>query len=181
MTNTLKPLEQPFEPAIETILANYPQQDGYLLALFRTFAHSERFLKTCIPNLLDQSSPLDLRTREITILRVTSNRNCEYEWGVHVTIFSNAAGLSVEQIAATRHDNPECWQPKERRLLEVVDQLCATSTLNEKTLVEFQTDWNQEEQLEIIALCGTYSTISLVANVARLPLETFSAKFPMSL
>jgi len=178
MANILAPLEPPFEPAIDAILANYPQQDGYLLALFRTFANSERFLKTCIPNLLDQDSPLDLRTREITILRVTANRNCEYEWGVHVAIFSKAAGLSEEQIAATRNDNEDCWSPEELRLIAVVDQLCKTSTLSEKILAEFQTDWNKEEQLEIIALCGTYSSISLVANVARLPLESFSATFP---
>ena len=178
MANILKPLQPPFEPAIDAILANYPQQDGYLLALFRTFANSERFLKTCIPNLLDQGSPLDLRTREITILRVTANRNCEYEWGVHVAIFSNAAGLSKEQVAATRQDNPDCWSLEELRLLKVVDQICATSTLDEETLARFQTDWSKEEQLEIIALCGTYSTISMVANITRLPLETFSALFP---
>lgn len=178
MTNTLKPLEPPFEPEIEAILTNYPQQNGYFLALFRTFANSERFLRKCIPNLLDDESPLDLRTREITILRVTANRDCEYEWGVHVTVFSQTAELTAEQIAATRQDNPACWLPKERRLIIAIDQLCQSSTLDDAVLADFQADWSKEEQLEIIALCGTYSTISLVANVSRLPLEGFSAKFP---
>lgn len=178
MTNTLGPLDPPFTSEIQAVLSQYPQQDGYLLSLFRTFANSERFLKKCVPNLLDKDSPLDLRTREIVILRVTANRDCEYEWGVHVAIFSKAAGLTKEQVTSTRMHNDDCWSPKEQRLIIAVDQLCETATINDNLLTQFQTDWSKEEQLEIIALCGTYSTISYVANVAGLPLETFAVKFP---
>lgn len=178
MTNTLGPLDPPFTPEIQAILSQYPQQDGYLLRLFRTFANSERFLKKCIPNLLDKESPLDLRTREIVILRVTANRNCEYEWGVHVAIFSKAAGLTGDQVASTRTHNYDCWSQKEQRLIAAVDQLCEMATINENLLNPFKDDWSKEEQLEIIALCGTYSTISYVANVADLPLEPFAMKFP---
>ena len=178
MPNTLTPLEPPFPPEISSILAQYPQQDGYLLSLFRTFANSERFLRKCVPNLLDKESPLDLRTREIVILRVTANRNCEYEWGVHVAIFSKAAGLTAEHVAATRTRHDDCWSEKERNLIAVIDQLCTSATIDDHILDQFQTDWRVEEQLEIIALCGTYSTISFVANVARLPSEEFAVKFP---
>jgi len=178
MFNSLKPLEPPFPTEIEAALAQYPQQNGYLLALFRSFANSERFLKTCVPNLLDDKSPLDLRIREITILRVTANRNCEYEWGVHVTVFASAAGLNAEQVTATRLDTNDCWSPKEQRLIAAIDQLCTTATIEDELLENFQDDWSKEEQLEVIAICGTYTTISLVANVARLPAEEFAAKFP---
>jgi hypothetical protein len=50
--------------------------------------------------------------------------------------------------------------------------------LSGKTLVQFETDWTAEQQLEILALCGTYNTVSFVANVARLENEPFAAKFP---
>lgn len=178
MTNTLTPLEPPFPQQTELALAQYPKQNGYILTLFRTFAHSLRFLTKCIPNLLDRESPLDLRTREIIILRVTANRNCEYEWGVHVAVFSKAAKLTGDQITATRHSDTECWTAKEQRLIATIDQLCASATLDDVKLAEFQADWNNEEQLEILALCGTYSTVSLVANVARLPPEEFAPRFP---
>jgi len=178
MTNSLSPVEAPYSPPIEAVLAQYPQQNGYILTLFRTFANSLRFLQKCVPNLLDSESPLDLRIREITILRVTANRNCEYEWGVHVAAFSKAAKLTADQIAATRQTISECWTVKEQRLLSAIDQLCAASTLDDNTLAAFQSDWSTEEQLEILALCGTYSTISFVANVARLPPEGFAPHFP---
>lgn len=180
MPDTLKPLEAPFAPEIGQILASYPQQDGYILSLFRTFANSVRFLKKGVPNLLDKQSPLDLRTREIVILRTTANRNCEYEWGVHVAIFAKAAQFSDAQIQATRLGQSDCWSPTELRLISAIDQLCDTGTLNLKTLARFQSDWSKEQQLEILALIGTYSTISYVANVAQLPPEAFSVKFPQS-
>ncbi len=178
MTNVLAPLEEPFSDEVNAALARYPRQNGYLLTLFRTFANSVRFLEKCVPNLLDKESPLDLRTREIIILRVTANRNCEYEWGVHVAIFSNAAGLRDDHIAATKVSNADCWSAKEQRLISAIDQLCEQGTVDNAALSIFQKDWTKEQQLEIIALCGTYSTIRMVANVARLPLENFAVAFP---
>ena len=74
MTNRLSPVSEPFQPDIAVALAAYPQQDGYILSLFRTFANSLRFLKKGVPNLLDRESPLSLRTREIVILRVTASQ-----------------------------------------------------------------------------------------------------------
>ena len=45
-------------------------------------------------------------------------------------------------------------------------------------LEDFQKSWNLEQQLEILALCGAYHTISFVANTSRLALEPFAEKFP---
>ncbi len=180
MSNILKPLKPPYDPAITAILANYPQQDSYILSLFRTFANSLRFLSRAVPNLLDKDSPLTLREREIVILRTTANRNCEYEWGVHIAIFSKAARLNETQIAATRERavSEDVWSDKERLLICAIDDLCASGTITNRHLQDFQAVWTLEEQLEIMALCGTYHTVSFVANSARLANEDFGARFP---
>lgn len=180
MTNILKPISQPYSSEVKAILDQYPQNDGYLLTLFRTFANSVRFLQKGVPNLLDRESPLTLRIREIVILRVTANNNCEYEWGVHVSVFSAAAKLTDDQITATRNSEIDLslWSPQEVTLLTVIDQLCATGKPSDKTLKAFQRDWTVEQQLEILALCGTYHTVSFVANTARLASESFAASFP---
>lgn len=180
MPHQLRPLEPPFDAEVAAVLAHYPQQDGYLLTLFRTFANGLRFLRKGVPNLLDRGSPLPLRVREIVIHRVTANFDCEYEWGVHAAIFPDAAGLSTEQIDATRLHGPDapCWDEADRDLLQAIDELCRTGTLTDATLARFEAAWSLEQQLEIMALCGTYHTISLVANVARLPGESFGRRFP---
>jgi hypothetical protein len=180
MTNKLVPLAEPYQPEIAEILERYPRQDGYLLTLFRTFANSRRFLSKGVPNLLDRDSPLPIRIREIVILRTTANRKCEYEWGVHVAVFAAKAGFSGEQISATCQPviDRSLWTETEAALIEAIDQLCRDGTISAKTRTRFEADWTREQQLEILALCGTYHTVSFVANVAGLENEPFAAVFP---
>ncbi|OYU13957.1 MAG: carboxymuconolactone decarboxylase [Alphaproteobacteria bacterium PA4] len=180
MSNRLAPVPEPWPADVAAALALYPAQDGYILQLFRTFANSLRFLKKGVPNLLDRASPLPLRIREITILRITANKDCEYEWGVHVAIFAAAARLTPAQVAATRAAaiDAALWTPAEAGLLQALDQLCRAGRLDDGVQARFEADWTREQQLEILALAGTYHTISFVANVARLPGEAFGAAFP---
>lgn len=180
MSNRLAPLAPPFAPDIDAALARYPRQDGYLLSLFRTFAHSLRFLQRGVPNLLDKESPLALREREIVILRVTAHYGCEYEWGVHVAIFSKAARLTEAQVAATRlaGAQSDVWEAREQRLIAAVDGLCSRAALAGEVLDTFTEDWSRAQQLEIINLCGAYHTVSIVANVAGPAPESFAARFP---
>lgn len=183
MKHILKPIDQPYTQEIAEILSRYPQgEDGYILKLFRVFANSKRFLTTKgAINLLDDKSPLSIRQREIVILRVTANCNCEYEWGVHVTTFARAAKLTTEQIRATRLtvETADCWTKDEQLLIECVDQLCSVAKIEDDTYERFQEQWNLEQQLEILALCGNYHLISFVANSAKIKPEPGVAKFPV--
>ena len=179
METILRPLEGPYSAEVARLLDDYPRRDGYLLMLFRVFANSTRFLRKGVFNLLDKESPLLLRERELVILRVTANLRCEYEWGVHVAAFAKAAKFTAEQIDATLLStrNTHCWSESEAQLIDVVDQFCRVGKLEEKTLENFERLWSLEQQLEIIALCGNYHTVSFVANTARLPPEPFAARF----
>ena len=183
MIHELKPVEPPFQPQIAELLARYPHgKDGYIIQLFRVFANSRRFLdKKGAVNLLDIDSPLALREREIVILRTTANLECEYEWGVHVGVFARAAQFTAVQVAATRlgSHNESCWTASESLLLQCVDELCLSGKILDGTYERFQKQWNLEQQLEILALCGNYHTISFVANSTRLPNEVFGAPFPI--
>lgn len=184
MTNVLRPIEPPFPEAVAAAFERYPKdRSGHVLALFRVFANSPRFLSgRGVVNLLDRDSPLTLRQREIVILRVTANTNCEYEWGVHVTAFARAAALTSEQVEATRNgdSNSTCWAAEEALLLRIVDALCRTADLDEATLAEMQATLTLAAQLELLALCGNYHTVSYVANVARLAGEPGAATFPVA-
>jgi len=177
---TLRPVDPPYSMAVQGILDNYPQRNGYILKLFRVFANSERFLRKGVADLLDRESPLPLRLREIVILRVTANLSCEYEWGVHVAGFGAAAELTDAQIRATciGDSSSECWSSEESLLIQVVDEICATGRIEGATHGRFAESWTVEQQLEILALCGNYHTVCFVANTAELDGEGFGAKFP---
>ena len=182
MRHELSPIEPPFSEEVTEIFKRYPQdKDGYILKLFRVFANSIRFATTKgATNLLDKGSPLSLREREIVILRVTANKNCEYEWGVHVAAFSRAAGLTETQIAATRTggSDAECWDDRESTLITCVDQICDQAKIGDAAYERFQALWDLEQQLEILSLCGNYHLISFVANTTRLDREPMAATFP---
>src|SRR5579863_1270042 len=96
----IAPLEPPYEAEIQTqfdrIMRGAPP-----LMLFRVMASNPRaWEKFRAGSLLDRG-PLSLRDREIVIDRTCALNGCEYEWGVHVATFAEAAHLTGEQVRAT--------------------------------------------------------------------------------
>src|ERR1700758_248010 len=103
------------------------------LMLFRVMAgHARAWEKFRSSSLLDRG-PLSLREREIVIDRTCALNGCEYEWGVHVTTFAQAARLTAAEIRATVRDGADapCWPAAEQVLLAAVDALHLRSTLSD--------------------------------------------------
>src|ERR1700741_5253227 len=114
----IAPLEPPYEPEIqaqfERIMRGAPP-----LMLFRVMASNARaWEKFGAGSLLDRG-PLTLREREIVIDRTCALTGCEYEWGVHVTTFAQAAHLTETEVRATVHEGAgaPCWSAPEQALI----------------------------------------------------------------
>src|SRR5271155_4907018 len=121
-TSRIAPLEPPYAAEIaaqfDRIMRGAPP-----LMLFRVVAGNPRaWEKFRAGSLLDRG-PLSLREREIVIDRTCALTGCEYEWGVHVSAFADAAGLTEEEIRATVREGAEaaCWSDAERALIAAVD------------------------------------------------------------
>jgi alkylhydroperoxidase family enzyme len=175
----IAPLEPPYPPDIaaqfDRIMRGAPP-----LMLFRVMAaHARAWEKFRGGSLLDRG-PLSLRTREIVIDRTCALNRCEYEWGVHVAAFAEAAHLTADEIRATaRSDaNAPCWSEAEQALIAAVDALHVSATLREAEFNALGAHYDADEILEIILLCGFYRTVSYLANALDLPLETSAARFP---
>ncbi len=130
-------------------------------------------------SLLDRG-PLSLREREIVIDRTCALNACEYEWGVHVSVFAQAADLGAEEIRATVVEGADapCWSAAERALIAAVDALHHRSTLSDDEFADLSAHYDDDRILEIILLCGFYRTVSYLANGLALPLEDNAARFP---
>src|SRR3979490_3187976 len=128
----IAPLEPPYAPEIQAqfdrIMRGAPP-----LTLFRVVAGNARaWDKFRAGGLLD-GGPLSLREREIVIDRTCALTRCEYEWGVHIAIFAEAAQLTGEQVRATglgKADAP-CWSASEQALIAAVDALHLNATLGD--------------------------------------------------
>jgi alkylhydroperoxidase family enzyme len=175
----IAPLEPPYEAEIQgqfdRIMRGAPP-----LVLFRVMASNPRaWEKFRAGGLLDRG-PLTLREREIVIDRTCALNGCEYEWGVHVTTFAKAAGLTEAEIRATVHEGAgaPCWSGSEQALIAAVDALHARATLSDDEFAALSSHYDDAKIFEIILLCGFYRTVSYLANGLRLPLEEKAARFP---
>jgi alkylhydroperoxidase family enzyme len=177
----IAPLEPPYDPEIQgdfdRIMRGAPP-----LMLFRVIAGNARaWEKFRSASLLDHG-PLSLREREIVIDRTCALTGCEYEWGVHVTTFADAAHLTGAQVRATVLGGADasCWSESEQALIAAVDALHARATLSDAEFEALSAQYDDAKIFETILLCGFYRTVSYLANGLALPLEERAARFPVA-
>jgi alkylhydroperoxidase family enzyme len=175
----IAPLQPPYAPEIQQqfdrIMRGAPP-----LVLFRVMAGNARaWEKFRAGSMLDRG-PLSLREREIVIDRTCARTGCEYEWGVHVAAFAEAAHLTEEQVRATAHGvaTEACWPEAEQALIATADALHDRATLSEAEFAVLSAHYDEAQIFEIILLCGFYRTVSYLANGLALPLEAKAARFP---
>ncbi|WP_371420148.1 carboxymuconolactone decarboxylase family protein [Tardiphaga sp.] len=175
----IAPLQPPYDPDIQAqfdaIMRGAPP-----LTLFRVIAgHPRAWSKFRAASLLDRG-PLSLREREIVIDRTCALTGCEYEWGVHVAAFADAAKLTDAEVRATVEGDAKatCWSSAERALIATVDALHHRATLSDGEFKTLAAHYDDAKIFEIILLCGFYRTVSYIANGLALPLEPDAVRFP---
>ena len=176
----IAPAEAPYSAEVAAELERIMPAGVEPLVLFRTMARNPRiFARMFAGGLLDKGS-LSLRQREIVIDRTTARLGCEYEWGVHVTIFAGPAHLTDEQVRATvlGPADAACWTEDEQALIAAVDALHHHATWSANAFEALKAHYSDDKILEIIQLCGFYRTVSYFANALELPLEPNTARFP---
>src|ERR1700730_18303520 len=157
----IAPLEPPYEPEIQgqfdRIMRGAPP-----LMLFRVMAGNARAWDKFRAGSLLDDGPLSLREREIVIDRTGALTGCEYEWGVHVALFANAAGITDEQVRATvlENANAACWSASEQALIAAVDALHHRATLSAGEFTALSAHYDDARIFEIILLCSFYRTVS---------------------
>ncbi|MEN2472191.1 carboxymuconolactone decarboxylase family protein [Burkholderia sp. GS2Y] len=179
MTQRIASASPPFEPdiaaSIDRIMRGQPP-----LRLFTTLARDARlFTKFFAAGLLDKGH-LDIRQREIVIDRTTALCRSEYEWGVHVAVFSRAAGLNDAQILSLARGSAQddCWTDEERLLMRMCDALHERCDIDDDLWDALRAHFSDEALLELLMLAGFYRTVSYLTNALRLPLEEHAARFP---
>lgn len=174
----IEPAVPPFAEAVKTTLERLMPPGVPPLVLFTTLARSERaFSRFMAAGLLDKG-PLSLREREIMIDRTCARTGSEYEWGVHIALFAERAGLPKDQVAATASAGvSEVWPERERLIVRLADELHDTSTVSNSLWGEVARTFSVEQILELILLAGFYHTVAYLTNGLKLPLEPYAARF----
>jgi alkylhydroperoxidase family enzyme len=163
------------QDAIDAIMRGAPP-----LLLFSTMARDQRlFFKFFNSGLLDRGH-LTVRQREIVIDRVTATCGAEYEWGVHVAVYAEKAGLTEEQIDSLVTGGPadRCWTEPDRVLIRLCDALHRDCAIDDVLWAQLTGHHSDEAIIELLLLAGTYRTVSYLVNGLRLPLEPGARRFP---
>ena len=147
----------PFSDEIDAALARIMPPGVPPLVLFTTLARNPHvFQRVMAGGLLDKGS-ISLRERELVIDRTTARCGSEYEWGVHVAFFAEAAGFSPAEIA-TIIDGANAdplWSPREQLILRLVDALHEASTIEDALWAALKTEFSDEQLIELVVLTAS--------------------------
>lgn len=175
----IAPLDPPYPADVQASFDAIMPPGAPPLVLFRVLATSERAWRKFRAGSLLDKGPLSLRQRELVIDRVCARTGCEYEWGVHIAIFADAAKLTRAEVAATIAPlDPARWSAEEATLLAAVDALHDNNRWTDAEHAALATHYDADQILEIILLCGFYRTVSYICGGLDLPLEPSAARFP---
>lgn len=142
--------------------------DGPFLALirspeiFRAADHLGRYLRF--------ASPIPVRLKELAILVTARRWTQQYEWLAHrqVAMHAGLAPGVADAIAAGRH--PDGLSDDEGAVYAFCSELHANGAVSDPTYSRAAALLGEQGVVDLCAICGHYSLLAMVLNVARTPL-----------
>ncbi|MBV9193621.1 MAG: carboxymuconolactone decarboxylase family protein [Solirubrobacterales bacterium] len=177
-------LRNPKQPRVEPVAADHDDATaaalaelGPPIALFGVLARRPdraRAIAQWGRYYLSRRVALTLRQRELVIDRTTALCGADYEWGIHIEVFAEKAGLTDTQIASLAGGRPTdpCWSDRaDAAVLQAVDELHLTNDLRDETWNELAAAIGEEGAVDLILIAGWYHAISFAVRALRLTQE----------
>ena len=147
-----KPRED--KPALEILIRHAELYQAHMEV-------AKRFLSDC---------EMDIRDRELAILRVGWLSQAPMEWGSHVKI-AKRNGVSAEEVARVIEGSLATgWSSRDRAIVRAVEELHFDSMISDATWAALQEFYNDRKLIELTILVGQYKTVAYYQNSLRLPL-----------
>ena len=167
-------LNEPRIPALEAddwneeareMMAPFVNQDR-IFNIFKTLAnHPDLGRRWMVfANHILGKSTLDVRERELAILRIGYLCQAGYEWGQHVQI-ARAAGMSDEEIlsAKTGPGTPGISE-LDRLLLQATDELHSDAHVADSTWQGLEQHLSRQQLMDLVFTVGQYNLVSMALN-----------------
>ncbi len=148
------------------------REDGEASALTRSLASAPDLLETLMPYLgqVMGESSIDLRTKELVIVRVSQLNRCSYCLAAHRPVAREAGVPDVELAAICDERLLDELSPRKRALVEWVDRQTLDpggidDELYERTLRHLRRD----QLIELTLLAGTITLLNQYCTAFRVP------------
>lgn len=152
------------------------------LSIFRIWLHHPKLAKWMSDLLMGMlwEGRLDLRVRELIIMRLGWATASDYEWTQHWRI---ALGLKVPEadiLGVKDWRNYDGFGPAERAAMAAVDETLAEGAMSEATWAECVAHVSSDTQvlLELVTAIGLWRMVSATLRSLEVPLEDGVASWP---
>jgi 4-carboxymuconolactone decarboxylase len=166
MAPRIPPVREPDDEQRELLAKTLHGPDGEPLNVFRTLAHRPQLLRrvNALGGYFMVDGALELRDRELAILRTAGHAHSAYEAGQHRWLGARA-GLSREEIEAaldpgTRH----VWSADDAALFGFVDELATRDTVSDAAWDALGARLDAHQRAELLVLVGFYRMLAGVLN-----------------
>ncbi|MBV1905896.1 MAG: carboxymuconolactone decarboxylase family protein [Pseudomonadales bacterium] len=110
------------------------------------------------------TSSLAPRLREMAIMRVGLQTNCEYEWGQHV-LMSASAGLNADDHARIQAGpEAEGWNEVEQAVLLITDELIKDTMISDANWSLASKHLSEQQITDLIFTIGNYNMLAMALN-----------------
>lgn len=113
---------------------------------------------------------MDIRDRELAILRIGWLSQAPFEWGAHVKIAKRNGITAAEIERVIEGSAAPGWSKKDRVILRAMEELHLDSMISDETWAGLQEFYNDKKLIELTILAGQYKTVAYYQNSLRLPL-----------
>jgi 4-carboxymuconolactone decarboxylase len=150
---------------VKELLAGAGVQDALASNIFTTLVRHRGLFRKWVPfggKLL--SGKLNLRDREILILRTGWLCKSEYEYGQH-SLIALQNGFTKDELDGVKFGAAApCWNPLESALVKVADELHFDATISTETWSTLASNYNEQQLIEIPMLVGQYHLVAFTLN-----------------
>jgi 4-carboxymuconolactone decarboxylase len=117
------------------------------------------------------ASSLDVRVREIAILRLSWLRKAEYEYVQHV-ILGLRAGLTGEELERIEQ-GPDAtgWSTEDADIVRAADELCFDAKLSKATWDRLAMRFSIQQIMDLIFVIGCYEVLAMAVNSFNADIE----------
>lgn len=145
------------------------------LSVFRVLLNHPAVAKALVDTLMTllfRDNKLDVRFRELIIMRIGWATGSVYEWTQHWRV---AVGLDIPEedlLAVKDWQNSERLSPADKAILKATDEALQDGKVSDETWQDCVTHLkSRQEQIELIVAIGNWTLFSQMLQSLNIPLE----------
>jgi 4-carboxymuconolactone decarboxylase len=151
--------------------------DGGLIGPFNAFVHAPGVGRrlSSLGRVVRFETSLDRRLSEVAIITVAARWQAEFEWWAHAQMAREHGVADAVVDAIGRGQEPPFGAADERVVYTVARQLTETGRLGQDSFGAAQQLLGDAGLVELVSLCGYYTTVSFLLNAFTVPLPAGAA------